>query len=582
MPHLPIRTFLLLFLLASIISTNPSNAQWKVPERDRYQTLYAMLPADIDQAGPLITAYLDSVEQVSQDSSLTKAYFLFGRLQYFKGQYRVAERFYKKALSRSDLPNMPNLYAVVSLNYGVVCDLLERLNESMKWYLNAQKIAERLKDSSLLTKVWINIALLDKRLKRFEDAIQLTLQALDVAKRRGQTNHIALCYQNLSIFHSFSGNKAKSYAYRDSALVLLRNLNDPINLGRHLVNIADDKLAEGLPDDALTYATEVLAISKSMELPDLASSANTLFARVFLMKNDVAKSEFHFKEARKLAQSIENLELEENVLASMIDLYVKSKRFEDYQKAFADYLDVGNKLHGLVSEARFEELKVLYELDKASLRNEALKKENNSLQRQRILLFAIASILLIGGTWIYRQHRKLSGFVKSLFMLNIEKAHVSELGGLPLSNIEQADSIAAGPPSLDDEAKNAQQELDDTESLKRYQQIVSLITEQRLFTDPEFNIQKLTSLMGSNQKYISQAINRHSNRSFNGFINRLRVNEARRKMIENPNSSLVVIMEESGFGNRVTFYRQFKDITGFSPSEFQALLLSPPVTSTDM
>lgn len=85
--------------------------------------------------------------------------------------------------------------------------------------------------------------------------------------------------------------------------------------------------------------------------------------------------------------------------------------------------------------------------------------------------------------------------------------------------------------------------------------------------------------MGSNRKYISQAINRHSNINFNGLVNRLRVNEARRLMIEEPNKSLGEVMDESGFSNRVTFYRQFKEITGFSPSEFQTLLLNPPVAA---
>lgn len=504
-----------------------------------------------------------------------------GRLEYFKGQYRVAERFYKKALARKDLRTMPYMETVVSLNYGVVCDLLEQVNESMKAYLRAQRGTEALNDSTLMTKVWINLALLDKRLNRFDEAIKLTNKALDVAKRRGEAHHIALCYQNLSIFYSFSGRKAMSYSYRDSALVLLRETGNPIELGRHLVNIADDKLAQGLSAEALPLAQEVLAISKEMELPDLASNANSLLARVYLARNEFGKAEYHFKEARRLAQSIESLELEENALAAMTDLYARTGRIDAYQKTFADFIDVGNKLNGLLSDAKLEELKVLYELDKAGIKNEALRKENDNLERQRILLFTIAAILFLGGEWIYRQHRKLSGFVKSLFMLNLEQGKLQEPMVHQMPKAEDGPSVFTEGIVIPEQVrvKETETEVDQHESVKRYQQIVSLISEERLFTDPEFSLQKLTTKMGSNQKYISQAINRHSNTNFNGLVNRLRVNEARRLMIDEPNKSLGEVMDESGFSNRVTFYRQFKEITGFSPSEFQTLLLNPPVAA---
>ena len=55
-------------------------------------------------------------------------------------------------------------------------------------------------------------------------------------------------------------------------------------------------------------------------------------------------------------------------------------------------------------------------------------------------------------------------------------------------------------------------------------------------------------------------------------MNRYRVNEARRLILEGkPDTSLNDIALQAGFTNRVSFYRQFKDITGISPSEFLKL-----------
>ena len=64
----------------------------------------------------------------------------------------------------------------------------------------------------------------------------------------------------------------------------------------------------------------------------------------------------------------------------------------------------------------------------------------------------------------------------------------------------------------------------------------------------------------------------YSDTGFSGMMNRYRVNEARRLILEGkPDTSLNDIALQAGFTNRISFYRQFKEITGISPSEFRKL-----------
>jgi len=106
----------------------------------------------------------------------------------------------------------------------------------------------------------------------------------------------------------------------------------------------------------------------------------------------------------------------------------------------------------------------------------------------------------------------------------------------------------------------------------RYQAILQLMERDKPWLDAGFSLQDLSTRLATNQKYISQAINMYSETGFSGMMNRYRVNEARRLILEGkPDVSLNDIALQAGFTNRVSFYRQFKELTGISPSEFVKL-----------
>ena len=100
--------------------------------------------------------------------------------------------------------------------------------------------------------------------------------------------------------------------------------------------------------------------------------------------------------------------------------------------------------------------------------------------------------------------------------------------------------------------------------------------EEKLYLQPDLNISDLSARTGSNDKYISQAINNYSNGNFNSFLNRYRINHAKKRIIESGGTmSLKIVSAESGFNNHTTFYRQFKEITGLTPTQFTDMSRQP-------
>lgn len=93
----------------------------------------------------------------------------------------------------------------------------------------------------------------------------------------------------------------------------------------------------------------------------------------------------------------------------------------------------------------------------------------------------------------------------------------------------------------------------------------------QVFLDPELTLQSIVTRTGLQQKTISAVLNQHLGKSFNEFVNEYRVNEVKKKLLDNSfkHMTIVGIAFECGFNSQATFQRAFKQFTNQSPSEFQ-------------
>jgi AraC-like DNA-binding protein len=68
---------------------------------------------------------------------------------------------------------------------------------------------------------------------------------------------------------------------------------------------------------------------------------------------------------------------------------------------------------------------------------------------------------------------------------------------------------------------------------------------------------------------LSQVINEQFQKSYSDLISFYRIEEAKKRMIENPNFSLESIALDIGFNSKSTFYAAFKKHVGITPSRFR-------------
>jgi len=98
--------------------------------------------------------------------------------------------------------------------------------------------------------------------------------------------------------------------------------------------------------------------------------------------------------------------------------------------------------------------------------------------------------------------------------------------------------------------------------------IMHQLNDGRWYLEPRLSIRDVAVRMGTNESYVSRALNRQTGQSFNRIINGLRVDYAKRQLLNASDSVLTVAMD-SGFNSKATFNRVFRELSGQTPTQFR-------------
>lgn len=101
------------------------------------------------------------------------------------------------------------------------------------------------------------------------------------------------------------------------------------------------------------------------------------------------------------------------------------------------------------------------------------------------------------------------------------------------------------------------------------EELNALLIEQRLYSDPDLNLQKLGRKAGVPIRVVSRAINSQAGVNVSQWINSARI-EAACIMLKDSGVSVTQAMLEAGFTTKSNFNREFKRLKGCSPSQWRS------------
>ena len=112
--------------------------------------------------------------------------------------------------------------------------------------------------------------------------------------------------------------------------------------------------------------------------------------------------------------------------------------------------------------------------------------------------------------------------------------------------------------------------MDDAQFFQYQQNLETLMIEQKLYTNPNLNLEQLAKEMNINRRYLSMILNSRIGKNFYDFINYYRIEEVKQLLNDPDNKNLTIeaIANKSGFKSKSSFNAAFKKLMNMTPREY--------------
>jgi AraC-like DNA-binding protein len=321
-----------------------------------------------------------------------------------------------------------------------------------------------------------------------------------------------------------------------------------ITLAQLYLEKKDFNQAQNLFEEVIT------ATDKQIETPIFAKIDALLgLANVFFLKQEHLKAAAVYKEALIASQTLNNVFLEEKIIAQQNVNYLALNDTSNYQ--LTNITSIQNQLKADILEQ--EAINTAYNLVAEKYNDHFLEQK---AYYYRILYIALSVFLAIILVCFFYWWKVIQ-----------TKIHLNEI--IKYIEITRSNFIGQVYEKKQDAKKNII--LKETEELilnklKRFEN-------SKRFNNKDISLSVLAGQFDTNTKYLSEIINSHYNMNFNTYINKLRINYIVEKLKTDPNFmnyKISYLAENCGFSSHSSFATIFKSITGISPVKFIELLNS--------
>jgi AraC-like DNA-binding protein len=513
-----------------------------------FQEIMHFIPSDLEKARRLADMLLEDALQNSVDSSIAKANYALGLIFYYQDQNIVSAKYFQNALKQGYAKKNIDFSEKCLNNLGVNYEILGKLDKSLTAYQQSLKIAQKRKDAFGAAQTNLNIALLKSKAGDYESAIKLNKIAQDYFLKVGNKENIGLTYLNAAVFYDNKDN-AKAIENALKAEVIFENIKDTFNLIKSLHNL--NKYYLDLKNDikADFYFKKADYLSDMFQSYGFKSAILIRGIEVNIQKKNIPLARKLLQEAEYNVATYPNEERKNELSAIKVRLNAYEGNIDEFEKSFNRYVNETTKIIEDNFNSDYEEWSIIYEKDKLTNSLKKLAKANKNKNRTIILftiLIIIFIIILVIGIIFYL---KLRDSYKKIFQLN---------------NIV---SDKAAQDIIEGEADSNEQKL-----YLLFTEIQLLMEKEKFYLKPGITISNVSTALGTNDKYISLSVNKFARMNFNHYINTLRIQEAKKKLLDtNAGSSIQDIAFACGFGNASSFIRVFKQITGLTPAYYVTL-----------
>ncbi len=516
---------------------------------------YEYLPKDKKVAEKVARYTLNKAAKKRNYEAVANAYIRLHRvfikdipqaIKYVDSSLRICNIYDFKELQAENFNNLGNL-EYRSYNY----------DKALEYYLKARKYFKKTNNKSFYFTIQHNIANLKLKVRAHKEALTIFKECLDYIEENkeekiisfkylGLLRSISSCYALEKKFDSVSWYNKKGYsmakAHPNFNELVFTHLEGGNQYLKGNYEVAEDSIIKALP-----------------YLKNLASKGDLAIAyghlgRMAKLDGEIEKSVFYFKMIDTIYTTTKYRTSDPRQIYEYLIDYYKNKGDLKQQLYYTEQL-IG--IDSVLTKDYSALNKTFKENDLSNLKIEKeklvflLSEEKTTFKRNTMVLSVI--ILLLVPFFIYLYIKKI----------NNEKRFHQIINELKLKK-EKPEIVLVKKATraiLGIDQKLIDQIL---EGLKAFE-------ENNDYLKPKLSLNKLAKDLNTNSKYLSKVINKFKSKTFNNYVNDLRIEYVMQELQGNSqfkNYTIKAIAEEVGFTNTETFTKAFYKKTGIKPSYF--------------
>ena len=504
-------------------------------------------------------------------------------------KYDQATAIYALALTRlensnekADLKKVARIYN----NIGYI-NSFEYYNfaEAYKYYIRSMEISRQIHYTDLYATLQLNIGNIYAELNLYEKSQDYFLHAFNDGIRYRQPEPTLIAFVNL-LSHALEYNDLEStrkiagrYAdIPDSGQASLSRFTALYHKG--VMYLLDKRYPQALE----TFAQLQSNVDTDFDPERYVLMSYTATTATYRIMGEYDKAITEALRARSYAneQGFHNASMWINLMLEK--LYDLAGRHEEALAAKRDALFMKDSLMNDKTISSIFEIKSSHDVD--NLRHQIAeinqKRRNQNIVTGILLTASLVIFLLL--LWLYIKNRRLRNYNQELYRKNMEAIRTEQQNTRLRKSyehklaecMEELDKLKQETASQETEensnTKYRNSPLDDLSKETLLGRILDVMENSREVFSQDFSLDKLTALVGSRSKYVSQIINETYEKNFSAFLAERRIREACQILSDESlmkNYTIEAIAANLGFKSRTNFISVFKRVTGLTPTQFK-------------
>ena len=525
-----------------------------------------------------------------------------------KGEYQETERVCQEILQNTVWGGQEWFYTYALIYQGQARIMLGKTQEGLQDLLGAKRLAEIQHNDSALCSVYNGLGLYEQNVTcDYYRSLNYYREGCDIAERCGHRLLYCLLVANIAEVLTLRNEEA-GLEYAEKCYLLGRQNNDPYLIYCGAISMARNLCLNRKMEEAWRYTREADRLSKRYDFKNRSDIYYT-YGEIALEAGDYMKAGLYYEQAirehgfsqaayvvstyvgygraliaqKKYKSALEKLQIgkeisEKNItslfrrevyllLSACYDRLGEPKEALEYYKK---YTAESFRLYNEDKERTEKELMVRYETEK---RNKELAQKNMLLQKEQnrvMALVGITFVVLIVVLLFYINYRRKNRLYKQIVRESVDwlakerqfSKRIAEQEKQLQELIGKAGAVDGGRYSGSSLNKDSQQEL--------FGRLERLMQNDQVYKNSLFTREKMAELLGTNRTYLSQTINEQTGLTFTHYMNKYRIEEARRILADpQDDTPIKAIAADLGFSSVTTFYTLFKAAVQMSPDQYR-------------